>query len=235
MVLIAPVCHACLNECLPIQARTKGVLSQMAAEPLSAMHPHNSLEGKHFANMNGSAEPHIQGAALGARKSARHLSYATEEHAVPMSGSEVCSRDLYGCSHLEAICEHCWLVANAWACATHAVLSGIVGPSCQCPCSTSNFLPVDGISRSADLCSGCQMHSPTARQPRSALLARLCGLGDVEVKLSCILQQHLCSLQEEDGSDALHSGARAGAGKHSRWVHYKIALADNGRLSLHAC
>lgn len=79
----------------------------MAAEPLSAMHPHSSLEGKHFASMNGIAEPHFQGAAPGARKSARHLSYATEEHAVPMSGSEVRSGDLYGCSHLEVICKHC--------------------------------------------------------------------------------------------------------------------------------
>ena len=106
LVPTAPVCIVSLNECLPIQARTKGVLSQMAAEPLSAVHPHNSLEGKHSASMNGSAEPHIQGAVPGARKSARHLSLATEMHAVPMSGSEVCFGDLQGCSHLEAICKH---------------------------------------------------------------------------------------------------------------------------------
>ena len=79
----------------------------MATEPLSATHPHSSLEGKHFASMNGSAEPHIQGATPGARKDARQLSHANEVHAVPMSGSEVRSGDLYGCSHLEAIYKHC--------------------------------------------------------------------------------------------------------------------------------
>ena len=76
-----------LLACMRLQGRSKGILHQMAREPLSAAALWDS-QGKHSRVTNGLAG---QAGLLGARKSVMHMPHAADSHGVAASASEACS------------------------------------------------------------------------------------------------------------------------------------------------
>ena len=75
-----------------VQGRSKGILHQMAGEPLPAVALQDSQEGKQDRMTNGFAAAHGQAGLPRARKSARHMPHGAGSQGVTMSASEACSR-----------------------------------------------------------------------------------------------------------------------------------------------